>query len=396
MASFEARPDAGSPPKRVTILVIDDTLSNIEVVAALLEPIGCHVVGATSGREGLEIARREPPDLVLLDLIMPGMDGYEVCRQLRLDPATNLVPIVMMTASPERDRVRAIEVGADDFLSKPLHHAELRARVKSLIRIKMFHDTIQAQAAQLVEWNRLLEERVRGQVEELQRLGRLRRFLPPQLADVILSSGNDGFLEGHRREITVVFCDLRGFTPFTETAEPEDMIGVLRAYHDAMGEEAFRFGGTVGRFAGDGLMIFFNDPLPCQDHQARAVGMAVAMRGRMDTLLATWRKQGYALGFGVGIALGHATMARLGFEGRFEYEPNGRVVNLAARLCDKAESGQILIDQRVHLEIEELAEVEKVGDLILKGFARPMPTYNVLAFSYFRQLAENVTNGGAG
>jgi class 3 adenylate cyclase/DNA-binding CsgD family transcriptional regulator len=195
---------------------------------------------------------------------------------------------------------------------------------------------------------------------------------------VIVSSGDDAFLESHRREISVVFCDLLGFTPFTESTEPEDMIRVLRTYHEAMGEEAFRFGGTVGRFAGDGLMIFFNDPLPCPDPAVRAIRMAVAMRGRMDTLLAGWGKLGYALGFGVGIALGHATLARLGFQSRFEYEPNGRVVNLAARLCDQAASGQILIDQRVCAAVEELAQIEHVGDLLLKGFGRPMPTYNIV------------------
>jgi class 3 adenylate cyclase len=367
------------PPHEATILVVDDTPSNVRVMEAMLEPLGYRVLSAASGPEALDMVQRIRPDLILLDLIMPGMDGYEVCRQLRLEEATKFVPVVIVTASTERGRVRAIELGADDFLTKPLHHAELRARVKSLIRIKAFYDTIQAQAEQLAEWNRRLEERVKEQLDELERVGRLRRFLPPQLADVIVSSGNDAFLESHRREITVVFCDLRGFTAFTETTEPEEMIRVLRVYHEAMGEEAFRFGGTVGRFAGDGLMIFFNDPLPCPEPAAQAVRMAVAMRDSMDTLLGEWRKLGYELGFGVGIALGHATLARLGFQSRFEYEPNGRVVNLAARLCAEAVSGQILIDQRVHAAVEELAHIEHIGDLSLRGFARPMPTYNIIS-----------------
>ncbi len=347
-------------------------------MAAVLEPSGYRVLTAGSGREALEIVRREQPDLILLDLMMPGMNGYEVCRQLRADPATSFLPVVIVTASGDRDKVRAIETGADDFLPKPFQHAELLARVRSLLRIKAYHDTIERQAAELAEWNRLLEARVEQQVEELQRVGRLRRFLPPQLAELIVSSGDDAFLESHRQEIAVLFCDLRGFTAFTESTEPEEMIRVLRAYHEAMGAEAFRFGGTVGRFAGDGLMIFFNDPVPCPDPAARAVRMAVAMRMRMEELLTAWRKFGYLLGFGVGIALGHATLGRLGFEGRFEYEPNGRVVNLAARLCAEAEHGQILLDQRIFAAVEELVDAEHIGDLTLKGFARPMPAYNVV------------------
>jgi adenylate cyclase len=363
------------------VLVVDDTPTNIKVMTAMLEPLGFRVLSAQSGPEALELVRHERPDLVLVDLMMPGMDGYEVCRRLRSDPASSFVPVVMVTASDDHDKVRAIELGADDFLSKPLDSAELRARVSSLLRIKRYQDTIQAQAAELAEWNRVLEERVKQQVDELERVGRLRRFLPPQLADVIVSSGNDAFLDSHRQEIAVVFCDLRGFTTFTESTEPEDLIRVLRAYHQAMGEEAFRFGGTVGRFAGDGLMIFFNDPLPCPDPAALAVRMAVAMRTRMDGLLAAWRKLGYELGFGVGIALGHATLARLGFEGRFEYEPNGRVVNLAARLCGEALHGQILLDQRVYAAVEDRVQAEHVGDLSLKGFGRPVPAFNVLSIS---------------
>jgi class 3 adenylate cyclase len=370
---------AGHQP---TILVVDDTPTNIRLMAAALEPLGYHVLGAESGADALSLAQSEPLDLILLDLVMPGMDGYEVCQRLRADPATSFLPVIMVTASTDRDRVRAIELGADDFLMKPIHTPELRARVRSLLRIKAYHDTIEAQAAELTEWNRTLEERVEQQVQEIQRMGRLRRFLPPQLAELIVSSGDDAFLESHRREISVVFCDLRGFTSFTESTEPEEMIRVLRAYHAAMGEEAFRFGGTVGRFAGDGLMIFFNDPVPIPDPAERAVRMAVAMRERMDGLIAAWRRVGYELGFGVGLALGHATLASLGFEGRFEYEPNGHVVNLAARLCEVAAPRQILIDQHLHAVVEELVETELLDGLILKGIVRPVAAYNVLDFKF--------------
>ena len=253
-------------------------------------------------------------DLVLLDVMMPGMDGYEVCRRLRSDPATRLLPVVMVTASGEPEKVKAIEAGADDFLQKPFDQAELLARVRSLLRIKRFHDTIERQAAELAAWNRELEARVARQVAELERAGRLRRFLAPQVADAIVSGDGEATLvESHRREVTVVFCDLRGFTPFAETAEPEELLGVLRAYHEALGRLVHRFAGTLERFAGDGLMVFFNDPLPQPDHAARAVRMAVAMRERMADLAAGWRRRGHELGFGVGIATGlrHAGAHRL-------------------------------------------------------------------------------------
>src|SRR5262249_5428851 len=220
---------------------------------------------------------------------------------------------------------------------------------------------------------------VQQQLSELRRLGRLRRFVSPQLAELIVTSGDESFLESHRREIAVVFCDLRGFSAFVDTTEPEDMIRVLREYHQLMGKLVFQFGGTIGRFAGDGLMIFFNDPVPCPDPAERAVAMAMAMREHMTALGADWRRQGYHLGFGVGVTLGHATLGRLGFEGRFEYEPNGRVVNLAARLCERAESGQILVTQRVQAVVDALITVEHVGDLTLKGFSQPVPAFNIVA-----------------
>src|SRR5215210_1586217 len=225
---------------------------------------------ASSGREALERLAAEPVDLVLLDILMPEMDGYEVCRALRADTATSFLPVVMITASGEQEKVAAIEAGADDFIAKPFDQAELLARVRSLLRIKQYHDTIEAQAAELAAWNRELEQRVQEQVDALERLGRLRRFLSPQLAELVVSSGDDSFLQSHRREITVVFCDLRGFTSFAETVEPEDVMAVLREYHAALGDLVSRFEGTLERFVGDGLMVIFNDPLPCPDAPERA------------------------------------------------------------------------------------------------------------------------------
>jgi class 3 adenylate cyclase len=246
-----------------------------------------------------------------------------------------------------------------------------------LLRIKDYHDTIQAQAAELAAWNRTLEARVQQQIEELQRLGRLRRFLSPQVVDLIVSSGDEALLNSHRREITVAFCDLRDFTGFAETAEPEEVMGVLREFHAAVGEMVFRYEGTLERFTGDGLMVFFNDPLPCPDPAGRAVGMAVAVRERAAELARTWRKRGYHLDVGVGIAQGYATLGKIGFEGRFDYGAIGTVTNLAARLCAEADGGQILISQRVYAAVEDAVVAERLPDVVVKGFLKPVTAFNV-------------------
>ncbi|MCH7777356.1 MAG: HAMP domain-containing protein [Gemmatimonadetes bacterium] len=265
-------------------------------------------------------------------------------------------------------------------------YAHLEQRVEERTReLSEAHQTVQKQATrletqstQLAEWNRELEQRVREQLDELERAGRLKRFLPPQLADLIVSSGDEHLLESHRREITVVFCDLRGFTAFAETAEPEEVMGVLSEYHSALGSLIFRFEGTLDSFIGDGLMVFFNDPLPCPDPEARAVRMGVAMHECVDALIGKWRKHGHQLGFGVGISQGYATLGRIGFEGRFDYSAIGSVTNLASRLCDEAKAGQTLISQSVNAKVEALVVSEPVGNLTLKGFHRPVAAYNIV------------------
>ena len=360
-----------------TILVVDDQPQNIRLLDAVLTPRGYRVVSAKSGAEALDLLDSEQPHLVLLDIVMPGMDGYEVCRRIRENPDTAYLPIVMVTASESREKVRAIEAGADDFVAKPFDQAELLARVKSLVRIQRHQDTIRRQADELEQWNRQLEQRVASQVADLERASRLRRFLPPQMAELILDSGDESFLESHRREIVVVFCDLREFTAFAESAEPEEIMSVLSEYHAALGDLVFRFEGTLERFTGDGLMVVFNDPMPCDDPCLRAIRMAVAMRTRVHDLADSWSRHGHDLGFGVGIAQGYATLGRIGFEGRYDYTAIGSVVNLAARLCSAARSGQVLVTERVLTGARDLAVSTPVGDLELRGFSRPVRAFDV-------------------
>jgi class 3 adenylate cyclase/CheY-like chemotaxis protein len=359
------------------ILVVDDLAPNVRLLEAVLSPKGFRVATASSGAEALDVLGKEHPDLVLLDILMPGMDGYEVCRRIREDPGTAFLPVIMITASGEEEKIRAIESGADDFVNKPFDQAELLARVRSLVRVKRYHDTIENQAAELTRWNHELEQRVQEQVEQLERMNRLRRFLPAQLADLIVSSGDESFLNGHRREITVVSCDLRGFTAFAETAEPEDIWEILGEYHAALGDLVARFEGTLERFSGDGLVVFFNDPIPCDDAPLRSIRMALAMCQRVQELADSWQRRGYELAFGVGIAQGYATLGRIGYAGRFDYAAVGSVTNLAERLCAEATPWQILVTQRVNAAAEDLVVSRLVGELSLRGFSRPVRAFEI-------------------
>jgi adenylate cyclase len=363
------------------ILAVDDVPDNLEIVRLRLESQGYRVATAADGVEALERMREFEPDLVLLDVMMPRLDGIEVVRTMRADPALRATPVILVTAkSDTRDVIEGLDAGGDDYLTKPFEHAALLARVRSMLRQKRLHDQVEQQAKALEKWNQTLTERVAAQVGEIARMSRLRRFLPPQVVDVVLSAGEDTVLATHRREATLVFCDLRGFTAFAETAEPEEVMAILREYHGCLGEIVVQSGGTLERFAGDGLLILFNDPIEYPDHTARAVKMALDMQKQMVALTDRWKRLGHDLGFGIGISRGFVTLGAIGFESRQEYTAIGAAANLASRLCDEAKPGQILVSQRVAACLERDLQVGHLGTLPLKGFNRPVPVFEVLAW----------------
>jgi adenylate cyclase len=364
-----------TPPR---ILIVDDNATNVKILQARLTSEGYEVASAADGEEGLSAARQLTPDLILLDVMMPKVGGVEVCRRLRADPGFPFTPIIMVTAMADlKDVIAGLEAGADEYLTKPVDHAALAARVRSMLRIKGLHDRVESLVDEMKQWNASLERRVATQVAELERVGRLRRFFSPQLAELIVSGGAEDPLQSHRREITVVFLDLRGFTAFAERSEPEEVMGVLRQYHATTGELILAHEGTLEHFSGDGMMIFFNDPIPIPDAAERAVRMSLAIRERVGSIAEAWLRRGYSLGLGIGIAQGFATIGAIGFDGRWDYGAIGTVTNLAARLCGEAASNQILISRPVHAQLESLLDVEPPQALTLKGFQRPIDCFSV-------------------
>ena len=371
------------------ILVVDDVPDNVDILQLRLESQGYEVVTAGDGEAALAVIRDKLPDLVLLDIQMPKLDGIETVKQLKADKALPFIPVILVTARADaKDVVAGLEAGGDDYLTKPVDQAGLLARARAMLRIKALHDTVQEQARRLEDqagelalWNTELEARVQVQLGEIERIGVLKRFLAPQLAEMIVSRGEEGILDTHRRDIVIVFCDLRGFTSFAETGEPEEVRNLLREYHAALGPIVTRSEGTLDHFAGDGIMVFFNDPLPCPDPAARAVRMAVEMREAVARLQVDWRRRGREIGFGVGIAQGYATLGQIGFAERVHYTAIGTVCNLASRLCDQATDGQILISKRVAGAVEGDVRLEEIGDLALKGLSQAVAVFNVAAES---------------
>ena len=354
------------------ILIVDDEPFNLDLLEQELGEYDYVIERAADGIEALEKTQSFAPDVILLDYMMPRMNGLEVVKQLRATPEHQGIPVILLTAkATQEDKVAGLDAGADDYVTKPFDSFELLARVRAMMRLKEMHDT-------LAEWNRTLAATVKQQVSELERMARLKRYLSPQIAETILGQ-DDELFRTHRREITIVFLDLRGFTAFSDSAEPEEVMEFLRHYHAEMGQLVFKFAGTLERFMGDGIVIIFNDPIPCEDHAQQATLMALEMRDRVKHLRGAWLKKGYDLDLGVGIAAGYATLGTMGFEGRMDYGTVGNLPNLAARLCAEAKGGQILTDQKTMSRLEHAFVAEPIEQLSLKGIARPVLAYNILS-----------------
>ena len=367
------------------ILVVDDVRENVRLLEAVLEAHGYEVVSATDGHAALELAVSAKPDLVLLDVLMPQPDGYTVCRRLREHDETAVLPVIMLTASEGSEKTRSIEAGADDFITKPFNRDELLTRIRSLAADQALprHDQVTGRRATRPQ-PEPREACARRSSSELERLQRLRRFLSPQLADAIVSSGDESILRSHRRQVAMIFVDLRGWTNFVDAVEPEELMRVLREFHDTIGGLVRRFDATVGFIEGDGVQLFFNDPIEVPDAALRAIRLGCTLRQEMAELTARWQKRGYDLDFGAGMALGYATCGEVGFEERSDYAAVGAVTNLASRLADEAGGGQILITQRLYAEVGDEVEVQSMGEFRLKGFQRPVAAFDVLGI---RELA---------
>jgi class 3 adenylate cyclase len=354
-----------------TILVVDDNASNAKLLADILTNQGYSVITTDSG--GAALARLDTGafDLVLLDVLMPDMNGYEVCAAIRERKGLEPLPVVIVTSLDAREeRIRGLEAGADDFLTKPIDRQELLARVRSLLRIKRLHDQTREQASELARLAATLEQRVADGIEQVARLSRLKRFFSPHLAELIVQGEADDPLKSRRREVAVVYLDLRGFTAFAETNAPEEVMRTLGKFHAVIGGIVHAHEATLERFTGDGMMVVVGDPVTVEQPALAAVRLAVAIRDAARKLAESWQRREIDLGLSVGVALGYATVGAIGFEERVDYGAIGTVTNLASRLCQEAQAGEILISQRVHTEANGFIDADDLGEMMFHGFSR--------------------------
>jgi adenylate cyclase len=342
-------------------------------VAEALARAGYRVIDA--GRDDVaHEAEIEGAALIVVDVV----DGaVNVLRALRHNVAIASLPIIAVTAPDGQHQERALEAGADDAVALSSGLSVLLLRVRALLRLAAYRRELEGKTRELGETTQSFYSLIRQQVDELQRVSQLRRFLSPQLAELVLSTGGNELLASHRRDVAVVFCDLRGFTAFAEAVSPDEVIAVLGDFHATLGRTIFEFGATVERFAGDAIMAFLNDPLPCPDPAIQAVRMAVAMQERVAPFRNAWRDRGYDLDLGIGVAFGPATLGTVGFEDRVDYAVIGPVTNLAARLCAAARGGEVLVSQPVRDAVGERLSVQAIGGLRLKGFRDAVPVYRV-------------------
>lgn len=375
------------------ILIADDEPEIRSEIIECLKEEGHACIEAATGVEAVDLAFAEKPDLILLDVNMPGLDGRQACERIKAETSLSFTPVIMITALSDTSHIVAgLAAGADDYLTKPVNPDELIARVNSMLRIKTLHDKVRTQgkklklqSKKLLEWNQKLKERVQSQVVKLEKIGKFERFLAPQLAEVIGKTGGEEMFKSHRQNVTVVFCDIRGFTKFSVESDPEEVMEVLREFHTVMERNIHKFQGTLASFAGDGLMVFFNDPFPQPEHPSIAVRMALSMRSEVRVLLDIWSNRGIELGFGVGIATGYATLGLVGFKKRVDYTAIGTVTNLSARLCDRARNGEILVESRIKMKLDDSFKVSPGEMAEFKGFPKSIQIYNVLNYDVLAQ-----------
>lgn len=375
----QSLPFIEDPGGHYRILVVDDIRDNVTMLSAHLRAKGYDPIGAYNGIEALRVAVKEKPDLIMLDVNMPQLSGLDVCAQLKQHEVTRTIPIILVTAhSDATDIVRGFEVGADDYLIKPYNYMEMLARVRSMLRIKDAQTQLLEANNKLDELNQNLEAKVKEQVEELQRVNRLRRFFSPQILDKIVSESPEEVLREHRREISVVFLDLRNFTSFAECNTPQVVINAVRDLHSTVGPIIFNYQATLERFTGDGMMVFLGDPEPMPDHPTQAILMCLDIREAVGKLSDSWEAMGFDLRLGIGAATGVASLGTIGFEGRLDYAAIGSVTNRAARLCGLADGGEILIDSVAMSHLPDDFLVEPYGDeIVLKGFSQAQQVYTV-------------------
>ncbi|MCW5628519.1 MAG: response regulator [Rhodoferax sp.] len=368
-----------------SILIVDDTPTNLALMVELLQPHYRTRV-ALNGEKAIALALgTEPPDLILLDVMMPGLSGYDVCRRIKADPRTRDIPIIFLSAmGAVEDETLGLQLGGVDYVTKPIRPAIVLARIRTHLAMarqsrerERLVTRLEQQTSALSELNHTLEQRIADGVAQVERLGRLKRYFSPSVVDLMLSGNSDDPLKSHRREVAAAFVDLRGFTAFTEASDPEDVMHVIRQYHEAMGALVMSHGGSLEHFAGDGMMIYFNDPVEIDNPALVAVDMAIGMQARFTELKSDWHRRGYELSLGIGVAQGFATIGAIGFEGRRDYGVIGNVTNLAARLCSEAAGGQVLVSQRVHGFVADHVCSEFVGNMQLKGFRNPVAVYAV-------------------